>query len=297
MKFVPEKLTRSIGRAILKSKKNSPHIFFVGGVIGVVGAGFLACRATLKLEENLDEIKQDFTDLKLMRNSKDVVYPDKVYYNDLGIVYCKSAVRLGKLYGPALIIGSVSIAALTGSHVQMTRRNKALTVTLALVSQAFEEYRARVREELGDERERDLYQDMHPVKIDIDGKKELVKVKGDGVGSIYAKYFDSTNPNWRRDGEYNRTFIQCQQTYWNQKLHATGHVFLNDVYDSLGFEHTTAGAVVGWLNDGDGDGYITFDYLEAPNDGYFETRNGFERKIILDFNVDGVIYDLIEGQK
>ena len=291
MKF--NAITRSIGRSALKTKKNSPHIFFGLGLIGVVGSTVLACRATLKLEETLDEAKKDLDVVKALATkatSAKTEYSEQEYYKDLGYVYTKSVVKLAKLYGPAVAIGGVSIAALTGSHVQLTRRNTALTVTLAAVSKAYQEYRERVKEELGSSRELEIFSDIRKETTEIDGKKAIVKVAGLNGFSPYARFFDEYSSNWQKDPEMNRIFLQCQQNYANHMLKARGHVFLNDVYDSLGLERTQAGAVVGWIYDGDGDGYIDFGMFEVSNNRFI---NGLERSVLLDFNVDGVVYDKI----
>jgi len=49
----------------------------------------------------------------------------------------------------------------------------------------------------------------------------------------------------------------------------------------LGFERTKEGSVVGWVMD-NGDDYVDFGMLDLWKNGY-----------LLDFNVDGVIYDLL----
>lgn len=297
MKLVPSGVSRSIAKSVLKTKMNSPHLFFVGGVAGVVGAGVLACKATLKLEQTLDEIKKDFADVTDMGSYDEIgraKYTESQYRKDVGYVYMKGAVKIGKLYAPSVIIGSVSIAALTGSHVQMTRRNKALAATLSAVMAAYDAYRARVREEIGEERELELYRDIHDDTVEVDGKKKQIKKIASSKYSVYARVFDEYNPNWRQSSETNRVFLQCQQDYANHQLQARGHVFLNDVYDSLGFERTSAGAVVGWVRDSDKDGYIDFGIFEAMNSRFV---NNLEPSIWLDFNVDGVVYDLIEEPK
>lgn len=289
MKLIPDGVTRTIAHNILVAKKNSPHIFFVGGVVGVVSSAVLACRATLKLEAALDEIKNDIQEVKALRDdpAPDSQYPDGQYTRDLGYVYGKSVQKIGRLYGPSVLIGAVSISALTGSHIQMTRRNAALTATLAAVSKAYNEYRLRIQEELGEERELEVYRGIKDEKND---KKEVVQVTDPNGWSPYARFFDEANVNWQKDAELNRIFIQCQQNYANHRLRARGHVFLNEVYDSLGMERSRAGAVVGWVVDGDGDGYIDFGLFEARSSRFV---NNLERSIILDFNVDGIVYDKI----
>lgn len=274
---------------MLVTKKNSPHLFFAAGLAGVVAGTILACRATLKLDDTLDEIQNDFQTVRGLHDGIDrrPEYSDHEYHKDLGYVYTRSAVKLGKLYGPSVIVGTISIAALTGSHVQLARRNTALMITLSAVSKAFDEYRIRVQEEIGEEREREIRHAVTKQAVEIDGKKQLVKV-ADSDASPYAKSFDSSNQHWEGNSEYNRIFIQCQQNYLNHQLNARGHVFLNEAYDHLGLERTPAGAVVGWVRNGDGDGYIDFGLFES-----FNHLSIYDQNFILDFNVDGVIYDKI----
>lgn len=300
MKLIPVKLTQKVGRAVLQTKKQSPHIFFAGGVIGVVGSTILACKATLKLEKTLDEIQEEVKTVRALGDKKVPTLPgndytESDYHKDLTYVYVKSAKKLARLYGPAVVVGVASVSALAGSHVQLTRRNAALTATVGLVSKAYEDYRQRVRDELGEEKELDIYQGLREVETKVNGKKEIVKINDASILSPYARVFDETNVNWVPNAEHNRFFIQCQQNYANHKLHARGHVFLNDVYESLGFEPVSNGQLVGWVDNGsedaDGDGYIDFGlYLNERN---IKFLSGDDNVIYLDFNVDGIMYDKI----
>ncbi len=298
MKLVPKGVTRSVGRKVLVVKKNSPHIFFVGGVAGVIGATFLACRATLKLEKTLDEIKDDLDAVKpevLVDNlATQPPVQTQAQVKAVGLVTVRSTVKLGRLYGPSILLGGASIAALTGSHVQLTRRNAALTATLAAVTRAYDEYRIRVQEEIGKERELDIYRNIKEEEIEVDGKKKKVKVTDPSGWSPYARFFDEASPNWQKNPEMNRIFLECQQNYANHLLRSRGHVFLNEVYDSLGLERSKAGQVVGWVSDGDGDGYIDFGLYEAVSKDFV---TGMEPRIVLDFNVDGVVYDALEDNE
>jgi Family of unknown function (DUF6353) len=284
---VPQNVTRTIGRQILITKKNSPHIFFAAGILGITGSTVLACKATLKLEPILDEIEKNTEKIK---NDTEVVTDQKQRDSLVAACYIKGAVKIGKLYGPSIVLGAASVAALTGSHVQMTRRNAALTATLTLVSKAYDDYRTRVREELGEKKELDLYRGIVEKEETVDGKKQISRIGDPTKHSPYARFFDEMSINWERNAEINRIFVQCQQSYMNQLLHARGHVFLNEVYDALGLERSQAGAVVGWVREGNGDGYIDFGIF-VPDNARFV--NNMERSVLLDFNVDGVIYDKI----
>lgn len=286
MKLIPEGVTRNVARGVLNAKMNSPHIFFAGGVAGVIVGTVLACRATLKLEKNIDDIRTDLADVKELHKDRE---DEQEYRKDLTHVYIHSAITVGKLYGPSIIVSGVSVAMLAGSHVQMTRRNSALTLTLATVTKAFDEYRARVREQLGEEEELDIYRGTSNEKITVDGVKEMVKVKTSDGHSPYARVYDESVPDFTKHAETNRMKIRAVENYHNHLLNARGHVFLNEVYKALGFEHSQLGSIVGWVLDGEGDGYIDFGLYEA-----YDTPNAHEPRIWLDFNVDGIVFNKIK---
>lgn len=297
MKFISFSTTRQIGRTILVLKKNSPHLFFAGGLAGQVASTILACRATLKLPETLEQSKAEIQEVKARKDNPSLApvgreYNERDYVHDLTYVYGQTAKRFIKLYGPSVVLGVASTGALTGSHVQLTRRNSALTVTAAAISKAYDDYRARVRAEVGEEKELALHRSLTEQQVTIDGKKETVQVVGaPSEWSPYMRFFDDASPNWQKDAELNQIFVKCQQNYANHLLQARGHVFLNEVYDALGLERSRAGAVVGWVLDGEAsDNFIDFGMYEAYNEQFV---NGNERSAILDFNVDGVIYDKI----
>lgn len=282
-------VSKTVGRSTLKLKHNSPHILFGVGLVGTVASTVLACRATLKTEPILDEIKSDLEMPKDREITKE--YTERDRSRDLAYIYVKSTTRLVGAYAPALVIGGVSVALLTGSHIQLTRRNATLTVAYAALHKAYMEYRDRVREEVGTEKERDLYFGTCVEKLeDENGKLKEFKTVDVNKLSPYARFFDEGSPNWHKTAEYNRIFIQCQQNYANNILVARGHLFLNEVYDMLGIEHSKAGQIVGWVANGKGDGFVDFGMFEAHQQGFI---NGREPSILLDFNVDGNILDLI----
>lgn len=295
MRFVPNTISRSVVRSVLKTKKNSPSLFFGAGIVGVVGGTVLACRATLRLPEVLDNFQDEISDIKEEGDRRVVDTTDDYTESDLHkevmYVYGKNTLEVARLYAPAVAVGAVSIAALTGSHVTLQRRNASITAAFTGVAAAYDEYRKRVQNELGRERELDIY---HAAENRIvhrpDGNTEIVKVVDPNKWSAYARIFDESSPYWEKGPGVNRIYVQAAQNYFNNRLHTHGHVFLNEVYDHFGFEHTQPGAVVGWILGSDGDNYIDFGIFDAYNADFI---NEYERSIILDFNVDGVIFDKI----
>lgn len=292
-------LSSVMGRQSLLLQKNSPKLLFVGGVAGMVGSTVLACRGTLKLEAVIDKTQSDLEASKEVAKSHPDQYSENDRRKDTAIIYVRSGAEIAKLYGPAFILGSLSIAALTKSHNMLTERNAALTAAYVALDRGFKEYRQRVVEKYGEDADRDLRYDAQKVEIeDESGKKKKALRVGPGGASQYARFFDEYSTSWSKDPETNRLFLHCQQNLANDLLHARGHLFLNEVYGMLGMDHTSAGAVVGWISGGDGDNYVDFGvFIPDADDRVRDFVNGREGSVLVDFNVDGIIWDKIDGPR
>jgi hypothetical protein len=295
---IPNKISRATAKVALKASKHSPQALFVAGVVGFGATVVLAAQATLKLEDVLDDAREAAETLEfastdpgyLEEHGPESLVKAKTYLK------VRTAGRIVKLYLPALIIGSLSVAALTGSHRILTKRNAALTAAYSAIDKGFREYRARVVEDLGEEQDKKYRYGVEKVRtteVDEDGKKRVVEKKVATGVSDYGRCFRDGNPNWTDRNEINFIFLRGIQVMANERLQAKGFVLLNDVYKDLGLEQTTAGSVVGWLWNGKGDGVIDFGILD--NDlTMHDYLIGRENEIWLDFNVDGVIYDQID---
>lgn len=292
-------ITSKVGRQILVGQKHSPTILFGTGVVGVVATAVMASRATLKLDEVVDETQDKLSTAKQLFHSGHMDYSANDYKQDVIVLYSRTAMSVAKLYAPTIAVGALSIAALTGSHVILNRRNIALTAAYTTVEKAFNEYRKRVLDEFGEDKERELRYGLKTEEVEVhDTEKGVVTKQKEVVytgKSPYAKFFDrDTSTSWSPQPEYNLLFLRCQQNYANDRLRARGHVFLNEVYDGLGLERTKAGAVVGWVKNSEGDGFVDFGVFTDKNmETVFDFVTGREGGMWLDFNVDGVIYDKI----
>lgn len=299
MQLIPKKLAGMAARQALVAKKNSPSILFGAGVVGSVASTVLACRATLKLEETLEDThdllaKAHASPGKSMADGS--TYTEQDMKKDVAIIYIRGALEVGKLYGPAIIVGGVSIACLTKSQHILKERNLALASAYTAVDEAFKAYRARVVEKYGEEEDLILRHESEEVTVLDDKGKEITRVQPNlnGKGSMYAKWFDETSSSWQRENEYNYAFLTHQQNWFNDLLKVRGYVFLNDVYKALGILQTNAGQQVGWvMGSQKGDSFIDFGLYR--NDSLAnDFINGRENAILLDFNVDGPIYHLLD---
>lgn len=292
MSLIPGAITRKIARTSLEAASNSPNILFGVGIVGVLGGTVLACRGTLKLEGILANTKND---LMIAKNMEADGLTEQERSRDIALIYARSVATIGRNYAPAVIVGGLGIAALTKSHNILNERNAALTAAYVALDKGFREYRERVVDKYGEEADRDLrYGTRQEVITAKNGKTKTITQASMDPPSIYAKWFDHRSSSWQADDDLNWIFLKNQQNYLNDILRTRGHVMLNDAYDCLGLERTSAGAVVGWVknNDDGGDNYVDFGLPEWYSSEDFV--KGVDGAILLDFNVDGIVYEKID---
>ena len=297
-------------------QKNSPKIFMGFGIVGVGVTTVLACKATLKVNDILEESKGQVEAVHEALEREDI--PEEEYSQedskkDLALIYVQTGIKLAKLYAPAIACGILSVASLLYSHNILSKRNVALAAAYATVDHSFKDYRKRVVERFGEHIDKELKYNLRSEKIETKeldektGKEKKVKkeiwVANPSEVSEYARYFEQftkdedgnvvPNTCWKNDNECNLAFLKAQERYANDLLRTKGRVFLNEVYEILGLPRTKAGQIVGWRYDENaayGDNYIDFGlYLDSYS--YSDYVNGYEPCILLDFNVDGNVWD------
>ena len=313
-------LSRTFNKVGFELKKHSPEILVTAGVVGVVVSTVMACKATTKVGTVLENAKKDLDTIHgcmddgyISITSKDgqvekVDYTQEEGKKDLTIVYTQTGVKLAKLYGPSILLGAVSLLGIIKSHDILRKRNVAIAAAYATVDKSFKEYRKRVAERFGEAVEREIKYNIKATTveektIDEKGKEQVVTKTVNVVGpndySEFSKIFDKFNPNWDSTPEYNMLFLKAQQSYANDLLRVKGYLFLNDVYEMLGFPRTIAGQSVGWLYDPrncDIDSFVDFGIFDIHKKASHDFVNGYESAIILDFNVDGNILVNLRGK-
>lgn len=287
-------------KTVMKLKKHSPEILVVAGIAGTVVSAVLACKATTKVAEILDETNGTLDTIhKGMKTGaiNGQEYTTEDGKKDTVVVYAQTGMKLAKLYGPAIILGTLSITSILASNNILRKRNVALGAAYAAIDKSFKEYRGRVIERFGEQVDTELKYGIKAKKfeeIEVDpetGKEKKVKktvmVADPNLQSDYAVYFDSKSRNYETNPDYNRMFLKAQQAFANDKLQTRGHLFLNEVLDDLDLPRTPAGQIVGWTKDGP-DGYVNFRIVEVER----ETEDGrHEPALLLDFNVEGNIWE------
>ena len=287
-------------KTVMKLKKHSPEILVMAGIVGMVVSAVLACKATTKVAEILDETKGTLDTIHEGMETGAIngqEYTTEDGKKDTVVVYAQTGMKLAKLYAPAIILGTLSITSILASNNILRKRNVVLGAAYAAIDKSFKEYRGRVIERFGEQVDTELKYGIKAKKfeeIEVDpetGKEKKVKktvmVADPNLQSDYAVYFDSKSRNYETNPDYNRMFLKAQQAFANDKLQTRGHLFLNEVLDDLDLPRTPAGQIVGWTKDGP-DGYVNFRIVEVER----ETEDGrHEPALLLDFNVEGNIWE------
>ena len=300
------KATRLLSSTQYQVKKHSPEILMVAGIAGTIVGTVLACKATTKVSEIIEEKNKNVEDVHTCLEEKPKEYTEEDSKKDLTIIYAQTGVKLFKLYAPAIGVMALSFASIIAGHKVLKKRNIAIAAAYAAIDKGFKQYRKNVIEEFGEGVDQQMRFGLKAKEIkkkDKDGKtvKETeyyIDPDANPLDNIseYARFFDAASSNFAKDPEYNMMFLRRQQDYANEMLKSRGHLFLNEVYDLLDIPRSKAGQVVGWVYDKNGntkgDNYVDFG-LYRNDQGTRRFVNGLEYNILLDFNVDGVIYDII----
>ena len=306
-----EKVSRSFHKVGFKLKKHSPEILVVAGVVGIVTSTVMACKATTKVNDIVDEAKETVDKIhdsvgKGLHTSDGEEYTQEVANKDLAIVYVQTGWKFAKLYGPAVALGVVSIGCMIGSNQILRKRNVALAAAFTAVDTSFKEYRGRLIDRFGKDLDRELRfgikaKEVEERVVDESGNETTVTktvnvVDPNTAHDLYSIVWCEGNTGWTKNAELNKYFLIQTQNYANDRLRMRGHLSLNEVYEMLGAPTTKYGQLAGWVYTEDesaGDNFVDFGIWDANNEVKASFVNCQERSVILDFNCIGNLLDYI----
>lgn len=289
---------------------NAPVIGITVGTVAVVGAAVWACKKTLKLPETVEKAKKDIQEIKETIPAEE----KKELTKALTVSYAHAGLDILKLYRGPLVVGTLGISSILAGTNELQARNAALTATVTSLESMYARYRKNVVERYGEEVDKEMRYGLkkETVKEQVvdekTGKKKTVKkdilIMPDGNVfddiSDYARIWEAGASTMFDEGsrEYNMLFLKQTQENANRILKKKGYLFLNEVYEMLGFPPTEAGQRVGWIYDKRhkvtdkdyiNDNFVDFGITTVNRPGNEDFINGFVPYILLDFNVDGDI--------
>lgn len=311
----------------LAVSKHGPAILTAIGSVGVVTAAVMACKATLKKDEAVAEVKEAINESKEIfeneiNDENATVGEDfiKAYRKNIFDLYVKKGVILAKLYGPSILVGIASLSCFYTSKHVMNKRYSACLAACSTTERLFSDYRKRVVEELGEEADTKYRYGVRTVeeeipvldkkgnpKLDKDGKpktetKVTKHIDRDVIDYDYSALFDEiSTKQWDTNYEYNLSYLRQMEQYANERLMSRGYLFLNEVKQMLGLKIDEAGQDVGWVfikNNPIGDNRVDFGLDEViVHNGITGRAMDFmcdeNNAILLKFNCDGYIRDKI----
>lgn len=296
-------ITTAFYTGVARISKHAPTILSVTASAGVIATGYLAWKAGTRFEDvegrDWDRRKEC---LKNADNIPDEDVPKIERKNR--ILFILDTVRT---VAPAAIVGAATITMIYFSNSISKKRLAAMGAAYATLQTAFDGYKRTMVEALGKESVEKILKPKLPNVgksaeeiLSSDNKSDAANVSDAVVNSLkalslYARIIaEESSTCWDPNEDYTSQNLAAVQLWANRRLERKGHLFLNEVFDQLGLSRTREGAVVGWLKNGEGDGYVSFGDFDAsiyrvPSDDYTRVDSNF----IVDFNVDGVIWDRI----
>lgn len=304
-------LATKAGQILLKTKlgikKHSPEILVATGIGTGIVAAVIACKQTIKANDIIAVARED---LQHIENAKELAANNEVEYTeedeqqDREIIGKRITIGMVKAYALPVGLGVLSITCILAGHHILKKRNVALAAAYSALSTDFMNYRKRVVDKYGKdvdfmlknglEKQIVANQVVDPETGEVkETKEEVLTYDGDKL-SQYARIFDEVgSTQWTPSADHNRAFLLMEQNYFNERIRTRGYIFLNEVYERLGFRPTKAGSVVGWVyQNADYEG-IDFGIFTAHTQKAAEFLEGTEPSIILDFNVQGDILSLV----
>lgn len=296
-------ITTAFYTGVARISKHAPTILSVTASAGVIATGYLAWKAGTRFE---DVEGRDWDRRKECLRNADTIPDEDVpkIERKNRILFILDTVRT---VAPAAIVGAATITMIYFSNSISRKRLAAMGAAYATLQTAFDGYKRTMVEALGKESVDKILKPKLPNVgksaeeiLSSDNKSDAANVSDAVVNSLkalspYARIIaEESSTCWDPNEDYTSQNLAAVQLWANRRLERKGHLFLNEVFDQLGLSRTREGAVVGWLKNGEGDNYVSFGDFDAsiyrvPSDDYTRVDSNF----IVDFNVDGVIWDKI----
>ena len=249
---------RNVGRTL---SDNSPVILTGMAVAGTLGSTILAAKGGMQAQKELDILLEEVEE---GRASEDL------------LTFKGQVKTTWKFYIPAGLMAGATVACVIGANSVNTRRNAAIMSAYSLTDKAFQEYKEKVVEQIGEKKEQVVRDEIakdrleanpvsDPSTVVIHGEKTLCY---DGVT---GRYFESDMQTLRKAvNDINQKCIN--EVYASQ----------NDFYREIGLDPVAIGEEVGWRSDhlldisfsshltGDGVPCLCLDYFVGPIRGYYK---------------------------
>lgn len=252
--------------------KKSPEILTGIGIAGVITTTVLAVKVTPKALQLIDEAEHKKA---VAWNNENPDYDNGA--DRIKLTKTETVKAAWKPYIPVVVTGVCSVACIIGANSVHLKRNAALATAYQLSTTAFNEYKEKVVETIGEKKEKVVRQNIAKDKVEKNPvSKTEVFVTGNGTSLFYdplsGRYFES---------DMNKVEKAVNSLNWSMNNGNEPYISLTQLYDELGLSHTGVSDEIGWkVEDGnielavsaqvadDGRPCLVMDFLKAPEYGY-----------------------------
>lgn len=207
------------------AQENKSVLLTAVGVAGVISSNILSFRAGYKASELIDEEAQT-----VMAEHPDLDEVDFHWKEELRLVWQELIPPIG--------VGGFTIAAIIAANRIDAQKAAGLAAAYSLSEKAFTEYREKVVEKIGENKERAVRDDIAQDKVSRDPVKEVI-ITGNGdvlfKDGLSGRYFESSIEKVRRaENEINFEIVH--------------HMYdsLSHFYELIGLPPTAYSDTVGW---------------------------------------------------
>lgn len=217
-----------VAKAIKMVADNSPTILTTIGVTGTVVTAYLTGRAAYRV--GLDVNAGHYEPLLEGKEPEAYELKEKVQ------MYWKEFI-------PPVVVGAATVACVIGANRIGSRRAAAMAAAYSLLEKGFDEYKDKVKEEIGRQKEQRLRDDIAQDRVDanpLSSNQVIITGNGDVLcyDQITGRYFNS-----------NVEAIRKAQNDVNRDVIHNMYASLSDFYEKIGLPATGYSSEVGWNMD------------------------------------------------
>jgi hypothetical protein len=238
---------------------NAPTILTAIGVTGAVTTAILAGKASFKAQRILDEHHHAFLDPALTKSD--------IFKGEVKLTW--------KLFVPAIGTGAITVVSIVAANHISVRRAAALASAYTISQEAFREYKDKVYEKLGENKEKKITDDIAQDRVNRLPPSVIIasNAKSLCLDTYSGRYFDC-------DMETIRSAVNDV----NFRIINENYASLTDFWDMIGLSRTTDSDEIGWNTDmklelvysaaltEDGKPVLTIEFRTVPIRGYYSNR-------------------------
>lgn len=297
-------IMRTVNTGLLQVRKHAPEILLVTSLSSGAAALALTVKQTLTVapvlepwNDWMDQYKDGLEKKKYAEEHPEEElpeFPEETAHAITVRTALNTGLALVRHYALPLAFAGLSAASILGMYKVWNARYTAVVAVATGLQETLNKYREEIRTQLGENADKEVMAKITDEKRDtVEDPQTKKQIRKPQRASQYARIFDESSMYYKRCAGDNLSFLQRQQSIANNLLAINGSVFLNEVYDMLGFPRTKAGSIVGWIFDPGIENKIDFGFWDLKDEQKRAFINGWEKSVLLDFNVDGIIYDII----